>query len=185
LWFGWVPALLWILVGSIFIGGVHDMSALVASIRHKARSIAEVVRDHMSERSYLMFLGFIWIALVYIIVAFTDLTAAAFIGGPEWKRLGQEAPVAEATAANISENGGVTGGAIATSSLLYLALPIVMGLLLRYTKLSLGRATLIFLPLVGVTIWIGQYIPFDLGLIVQYFQPDLTLAEADSIAHKA
>ena len=73
--FGWLPALLWILVGSIFIGGVHDMTALTASIRHKARSIAEVVRDHMSQRSYMLFLMFIWIALVYIIVAFTDITA--------------------------------------------------------------------------------------------------------------
>src|SRR5215207_10457593 len=73
--FGWMPALIWILVGSIFIGGVHDMTALVASVRHKARSIAEVVRDHMSPRSYILFLSFIWIALVYIIVAFTDITA--------------------------------------------------------------------------------------------------------------
>ena len=48
--FGWLPALAWILIGSIFIGGVHDFSALVASIRHKARSIAEVVRDHMSRQ---------------------------------------------------------------------------------------------------------------------------------------
>src|SRR5687768_7084379 len=39
--FGWLPALIWILVGAIFIGGVHDMTALVASVRHKARSIAE------------------------------------------------------------------------------------------------------------------------------------------------
>src|SRR5687768_14458166 len=70
--FGWLPALLWILVGSIFIGGVHDLTALVASIRHRARSIAEVVRDNMSKRSYLLFLSFIWIALVYIVVAFTD-----------------------------------------------------------------------------------------------------------------
>ena len=46
--FGWLPAWLWILVGSIFIGGVHDLTTLVASIRHNARSIAEVVRDHMS-----------------------------------------------------------------------------------------------------------------------------------------
>ncbi len=46
--FGWLPALLWILVGSILIGGVHDFTTLVASIRHKARSIAEVVRDNMS-----------------------------------------------------------------------------------------------------------------------------------------
>ncbi len=57
--FGWLPALLWILFGSIFIGGVHDTTALVASIRHKARSIAEVVREHMNRRSYLLFLSFV------------------------------------------------------------------------------------------------------------------------------
>ena len=79
--FGWVPALLWILVGSIFIGGVHDFAALVASIRHQARSIAEVVRDHMSRRAYVLFLSFVWIALVYIIVAFTDITARASWAG--------------------------------------------------------------------------------------------------------
>lgn len=143
--FGWVPALIWILVGCVFIGGVHDLTSLTASIRHKARSIAEVVRDHMTRRSYVLFLSFVWIALVYIIVAFTDLTASAFIGQ------------------QTLENGEiVTGGGIATSSLMYLVLPIVMGLLLRHTKLSLNWATVIFLPLVGVSIWIGQKIPFSL-----------------------
>src|ERR1700752_2356019 len=78
--FGWLPGLLWILVGSIFIGGVHNMTALAASIRHKARSIAEVVRDNMSRRSYILFLTFVWLALVYIIVAFTDVTATSFLG---------------------------------------------------------------------------------------------------------
>lgn len=148
LMFGWLPALVWILVGSIFIGGVHDFGALVASVRHKARSIAEVVRDHMTRQSYLLFLAFIWIALIYIIVAFTDVTAGAFVG--------------PATA----ENGGVSGGAIATSSLLYLGLPILMGVLLRYTKLSLGLATAIFLPLVALAIWVGPKIPFDLAGIL-------------------
>jgi len=148
LMFGWLPALLWILLGSILIGGVHDYMALVASIRHKARSIAEVVRDHMSQRSYVLFLAFIWIALVYIIVAFTDVTAQPFIG--------------PATA----ESGGASGASIATSSLLYLALPIVMGLLLRFTKLSLGWATAIFLPLVGLAIWVGPLMPFDLGAVL-------------------
>src|SRR5688572_29101449 len=71
--FGWLPALIWILVGSIFIGGVHDFTALVASIRHKARSIAEVVHEHMSRRAFVLFLSFVWLALVYIIVAFTDI----------------------------------------------------------------------------------------------------------------
>src|SRR5437588_3699321 len=97
--FGWLPALIWILVGSIFSGGVHDFAALVASIRHKARSIAEVVREHMSRRSYLLFLSFIWLALIYIIVAFTDVTATSFIGAPT------------------GDNGMVGGGAIASASL--------------------------------------------------------------------
>src|SRR5258708_11355119 len=98
--FGWVPALLWILIGSIFIGGVHDMTALVASIRHKARSIAEVVRDHMSKRSYILFLSFVWLALVYIIVAFTDVTAGAFHGPND-----------------LGNGEFINGGATATSSL--------------------------------------------------------------------
>jgi carbon starvation protein len=152
--FGWLPALIWILIGSIFIGGVHDFSALVASIRHKAGSIAEVVRDHMSQRSYLLFLSFIWIALVYIIVAFTDVTATSFIG-----------PATD-------ENGGVGGGAIASSSLLYLVLPIVMGLCIRYAGLSLNMATIIFVPLVAVAIAVGKYIPFDVESLFQLSRGD-------------
>ncbi|MEX2092059.1 MAG: carbon starvation CstA family protein [Pirellulales bacterium] len=186
LYFGWLPALLWILVGSIFIGGVHDMTALVASIRHRAMSIAEVVRDHMSHVSYILFLIFIWIALIYIIVAFTDITASAFVGGPEELRLAkpQAVDLAVVDAAKISESGGVTGGAIASSSLLYLVLPIIMGLMLRYTQLTLTWATILFVPLVGVVIWIGQYMPLDVGLIVQHFRPELSLVDADAIAQK-
>src|SRR5258708_6331767 len=62
LMFGWLPALIWILVGSILIGGVHDFTALVASIRHKARSIAEGVRDHMSGPAYVPFFAFVWLS---------------------------------------------------------------------------------------------------------------------------
>jgi carbon starvation protein len=156
--FGWLPALVWILLGSIFIGGVHDFSALVASVRHQARSIAEVVREHMSRRSYLLFLAFVWIALIYIVVAFTDITASSFVGR------------------QALENGEtVSGGGIATSSLLYLVLPIVMGLCMRFLKMPLWLATIVFLPLVGVAIWVGQSIPFDLGR---------TLGTSDVVAQK-
>jgi carbon starvation protein len=165
LMFGWLPALVWIVLGSILIGGVHDFTALVASIRHKARSIAEVVRDHMSQRAYLLFLAFVWIALVYIIVAFTDVTALSFVGTysleDEPNAVQQSVAAAASGQAAAPSKTVVTGGGIATSSLLYLVLPIVMGLLLRYTKLSLNMATLIFCPLVLATIYVGQYIPFD------------------------
>ena len=161
--FGWLPALIWILVGSILIGGVHDFTALVASIRHKARSIAEVVRDHMSHRAFVLFLSFVWLALVYIIVAFTDITAASFIGVQKLEN-GQQ----------------VTGAGIASSSLMYLALPIIMGLAMRYTKLSIGWATVIFLPLVGVAIWAGQYLPVDVTAMLKTFIPTAD----DRLAHK-
>jgi carbon starvation protein len=93
----------------------------------------------------VLFNLFVFVTLVMIIVAFTDITTSSFVNQIE-----------------IGEGKFVGGPAIATSSLLYLALPIIMGLLLRYTKLSLKWATIIFLPLVGVAIWVGQYIPFDL-----------------------
>ena len=143
--FGWLPALLWILIGSILIGGVHDVTALTASIRHRALSIAEVVRLYMSRRSYLMFLAFIWIALVYIIVAFTGVTAASFVGAPT------------------AETGGIGGGAIASSSLMYLAITLAMGLAMRYLRLPSWTALAIFLPLVAGAIIAGPYLPFDLA----------------------
>ncbi len=116
--FGWLPALIWILVGSIFIGGVHDFTALVASIRHKARSIAEVVRDHMSRRAFLLFLSFVWLALVYIIVAFTDITAASFVGTQDLS-VSQERARSQARRRRRRQRPDVvSGGGIATSSLL-------------------------------------------------------------------
>jgi len=146
--FGWLPALIWLLIGAVFIGGVHDFAALVASVRHKAHSIAEVIGEHMSRRAYLLFLAFVWLAIVYIVVAFTDIVATSFVGVQEL------------------ENGvKVSGGGIASSSMLYLALPIIMALLMKYAGLPLRWATIIFLPLIGVAIWAGQYIPLDLASI--------------------
>ncbi|KAF0153026.1 MAG: carbon starvation protein [Ignavibacteria bacterium] len=143
--FGWVPALIWIVLGSVFIGGVHDMGSIVASIRYKAKSITEVVKANVSKRAWILFMLFIWITLVYVVVAFTDVTSSSFVG------------------TITLENGEkVGGGAIAASSLLYLILPVIMGVLLKKTKLSLTLATIIFLPLVGVSIWIGPSIAFDL-----------------------
>ncbi len=77
LWFGWVPALLWVVLGAIFIGGVHDFGSLAASLRQKAASIGEIVKVHMPA-AYKFFLIFVWLALLYVIIAFTDITAQTF-----------------------------------------------------------------------------------------------------------
>jgi carbon starvation protein len=154
-YFGWLPAWLWILFGAIFIGGVHDLTILVASVRHDAKSIAEVVRRHMNRRSYLLFLAFIWISLVYVIIAFADVTAGTFV---------QKASTADAAA---------PGPAVATSSILYLILSVVMGLCMRKFGLGEGKAQLIFLPLVVVAILAGPYLPFDLGALTGASRPQV------------
>lgn len=145
MYFGWGPAWIWIILGSIFVGGIHDFTALVASVRHKSRSIAEIVREYMNPRAYILFLCFIWLALVYVVIAFTDVTAGTFV---------QKA--AEA-------GGDAPGPAVATSSMLYLALAFLMGLTLRFTKISPVVAKIVFIPLVLAAIFLGPYIPLDLA----------------------
>ena len=148
IWFGWGPALFWCLLGCIFIGGVHDMGSLVASVRNKARSITDVIRLHVSNRAWVLFMIFVWLCLVYIIVAFGDITASSFVG-------------------NVTlENGEkVLGAGIASSSIMYLIIPVIMGLVMRFTGINETVASLIFLPVVGIAIWVGQYIPFYLPFI--------------------
>jgi carbon starvation protein len=138
IWFGWLPALIWIVLGSIFIGGVHDYGSLMASLRHKASSIGEVVRRHMSPTSHILFLIFVWLCLVYVIIAFTDITAQTF------KTVsGQMA----------------FGSGVAASSLLYILAAMLLGVLLYKFKVNTVLATLLFLPIVIFIVWIGPRLP--------------------------
>jgi len=149
IYFGWGPAWLWIIFGGIFIGGVHDFLSLVGSVRHGAQSVAAIIRRYMNPRSHTLFLIFVWFSLVYVIVAFTDVTAGTFV---------QQASVAGAQA---------PGPAVATSSMLYLGLAFVMGAVLRHTGIRPSHAKAIFLPLVLVSIVAGVYLPLDISGIVK------------------
>jgi carbon starvation protein len=139
--FGWLPSLLWIGLGVIFIGAVHDFSTLVASLRHDGQSIAEVVRATLGQRAYLAIIAFIWLALIYVILAFTDVTASTFVSG------------------DADTRGLVTpfnpGGAVAAASVLYLALAVVMGLVQRFLKPPLWLLTVVFVPATLVAVWLG------------------------------
>jgi carbon starvation protein len=121
--FGWVPALLWILFGAVFIGAVHDSGALFASIRHRAMSITQVVRENMSRPAYLTFLLFVWICLVYVVIAFADVTALSFAKFQDLKLTvdGQPLPA-------------LNGGAVVLGALAYLLFSVIMGLFLRFTR---------------------------------------------------
>lgn len=139
--FGWMPALLWITVGVIFIGAVHDFTTLVASVRHDARSIAEVVKHTLGPTAWLAILAFIWIALIYVIVAFVDVTASTFVTG-------------DADAAGLSFRFN-QGGAVALAGTLYLLLALVMGVVERFVRPPLWLSTIIFVPATFGVVWLG------------------------------
>ncbi len=135
--FGWLPTLMWIVLGAIFIGAVHDFSALIGSVRHRAGSVAQIVQEQMGRRAYGLFLAFIWLSLIYVITAFADLTASSFAQPPY-------------------------GGGVASSSFLYIALSVAMGLCMTRLRMPLRAATALFVPLVVLAIVAGQWIPIQL-----------------------
>ncbi len=80
---GWLPALIWIVVGCIFIGAVHDFGALVASVRNRARTVGDLAADIMSPRVRILFLSFIWMALWLVMAVFGFVIANLFTARPE------------------------------------------------------------------------------------------------------
>lgn len=82
LW-GWLPALLWIVLGTIFIGGVHDFGALITSVREGGSSIANIAQDAISYKAKIIFSLFVWLALILIIAVFAYLCADTFIKRPQ------------------------------------------------------------------------------------------------------
>ena len=151
--FGWLPCILWIGIGVVFIGAVHDFSALVASVRHQGRSIAEIVKITLGPRAWLAIMIFIWIALVYVIVAFADITASTFVSGGD-----------DLAGSAFAFN---PGGAVAAASVLYLALSVVMGLVERFLKPPLWLLTIVFVPAMLGAVWLGTQISTWLVLSAQ------------------
>lgn len=142
--FGWGPCLLWILVGVVMIGAVHDFTSLAASVRHGASSIAEVAREQIDAPAGRAMMFFIWLALIYIIVAFADITAGSFVSPPE-----------ELGTLKTDFNAG---GAVAAASVLFLGLSLFLGVIQKVFNPPLWVASLIFVPLAFVAAWMGTYL---------------------------
>lgn len=139
-YFGWLPCLIWIALGVVLIGAVHDFSSLASSVRHGAKSIAEIAREKLGTGAGRAMMAFIWIALIYVIVAFTDITAGTFVSGDE---------------SLVDARGFNPGGAVAFASITYLGLSIVLGLVERFLKPPLWLSTVIFVPAVFSLSWLG------------------------------
>lgn len=150
--FGWAPALVWIVLGVIFVGGVQDYTAMMASLRNKGQSLAQIGKNAMGPLTYRMFLLFILLVLLYVIIVFLDLTAATFAPLTlDWG--GQETGESR------------IGGVVATASTFYILLAAMFGRLLYRHKMPLRWATLLALPLVFGGIWLGMQLPLSPSVV--------------------
>ncbi len=127
--FGWVPVVLWVLIGGIFFGAVHDYGALFASIRHKGQSLGEVVAVNIGERAKKLFLLFSYLTLVLVVAAFASIVAGTFDGFPKDK------------AGNVIEASANTNASVAMISILFIVMAIIFGILVYRRGAPLSVAT--------------------------------------------
>lgn len=129
--FGWLPAYLWCLIGSAFLGGPHDAGSLIASIRHKGQSMGEVIRQWIGGRGRVLFLTFTILALILVVAVFLQLASVTMAADP----------------------------AVAFAAIVYMIMAVIFGLMVYRFNFSLKFATLIMLPIVFGCCWFGNAYP--------------------------
>jgi len=128
---GWAPALVWIILGSVFIGGIHDYCSLYISVRHNGTSIADISKHTISKAAKTVFLIFLWLTLILIISVFVDICANTFIVKPE----------------------------ITIPSLALIPIAMLVGFLLYNLKLRQPIVTVLGLALLSAAMFLGKYYP--------------------------
>ena len=118
--FGWLPALLWILVGGVFFGAVQDFGALYASVKNEGKSIGLIIEQYIGRTGKRLFLVFCWIFSLLVIAAFADIVATTFNAYP--------------AAGQVSRPDAAAG----SISMLYILGAILFGLFMKYAKPSGG-----------------------------------------------
>lgn len=136
-YFGWLPALIWILVGCVFVGAFHDFAALVISVRNKGRSVSFVMEKLMGYSGRQLFLSFCLLCLVLVVAIFTLLIAGLFAKFPE----------------------------VASASILFIILAPLFSLVTNKFGVSLKRASLVFIPLVFLSVYVGGEYPLNIASV--------------------
>jgi len=132
--FGWASVAIWVVLGCIFIGAAHDMITMFLSVRHDGESIGSVIGTFLGSPGRLMFLLVSWSGLVLLVAEFTRQIVGTFVADP----------------------------AVATASLLFIAEAVAFGLCVYRFRMSVLVASLVFVPLMFASVWIGNAYPLDL-----------------------
>ena len=147
--FGWLPVLLWILIGGVFFGAVQDFAAMYASVKNKGRTIGYIIEEYIGKLGKKLFLLFTWLFCILVVAAFADVVAGTFNGF-----VADESGVVSKVAAN---------GAVATTSVLFILEAVVLGMILKYAKLNKWVNTAIAIVMLVAAVVLGLKFPVYLS----------------------
>lgn len=133
--FGWIPAVLWIIIGGIFFGAVHDITSLMASLRHKGKSIGELIERYIGAFGKKLFIIFAFATLILIIAVFLDIVARTFVSVP----------------------------ASASASVGFILLALLFGLLLKSGKIPFWLLSVTGVLIMYGMVYGGVLFPLELG----------------------
>ena len=145
--FGWLPVLLWLLVGGVFFGAVQDFASMYASVKNKGRTIGYIIEEYIGKLGKKLFLLFCWLFCILVVAAFADVVAGTFNGFTVPEVAGQAVE-------KISANG-----AVAMTSILFIFEAVALGMILKYTKLNKWVNTVIAIAMLVVAVVIGLNFP--------------------------
>ncbi|MGN1148711.1 MAG: carbon starvation protein A [Lachnospiraceae bacterium] len=140
--FGWVPVVLWVLIGGIFFGGVHDFGALIASIRNKGQSIGEIISSNMSRRAKRLFLTFAYLTLILVVAAFASIVASTF-----------QATYVDGV---LDKAASAANASVAMVSLLFIAVAILFGFCVYRRNTPMVVSTVIGVAAIVICMAIGM-----------------------------
>lgn len=142
--FGWVPVVLWVLVGGIFFGGVHDFGALFASLRHKGQSIGEIISANMSRRAKRLFIIFAYLTLILVVAAFASIVASTF------------GVVLDSETGAINQAASDSNASVAMVSLLFIVIAIGFGFLVYRKNAPMLISTILGVVAIIICMAIGM-----------------------------
>ena len=140
--FGWVPVMLWVLIGGIFFGAVHDFGALFASVRNKGQSIGEVIAESIGSRAKKLFLTFSYLTLILVVAAFASIVANTF-----------KATYTESGA--LDEVASAANASTAMISILFIVIAIIFGMMVYRRNASLVVSTVVGVAAIVVCMVVG------------------------------
>ena len=148
--FGWLPVMLWILIGGVFFGAVQDFASMYASVKNKGRTIGYIIEEYIGKLGKKLFLLFCWLFCILVVAAFADVVAGTFNGFAT-----SDAGVVTKVAAN---------GAVATTSMLFILEAVALGFFLKYTKFNKWINTAVAIVLLVAAIVLGLNFPMYVSL---------------------